>query len=179
MINLSWNAVDEGDMDRYRIYRSQNTGFEITSDLLIDSVDVPETVYADSNVVHGETYYYVITAVDSLGNESIASAEVSGTAYILQITAVSFAQRKDGSKQVDISYSFVGNPVGTYTITPYYSIDEGTSWVECSMILGGNSGAGLEPGSYSILWDFGSELMGVYQKNAFIKIVGFEDQVPE
>lgn len=175
VINLSWNAVDEGDMDRYRIYRSMSAETEVNSENLIDSVAVPTIVYADSNVVHGETYYYVITAVDSLGNESIASLEVSGTAYILQITSVSFVQRKDGSKQVDISYSFVGNPVGTYTITPYYSIDEGTSWVECSMIIGGNSGAGLEPGSYSILWDFGSELAGAYRKNALIKITGTEN----
>lgn len=179
VINLTWNAVDEGDLNRYRVYRSQSSGFEITTDDLIDSVDVPLTEYADSNVVHGETYYYVITAVDSLGNESIASTEVSGTAYILQITAVSFAQRKDGSKQVDISYDFVGNPSGTYTITPYYSIDNGASWVECSIILSGDSGSGIAPGNYSMVWDFGTELANVYRKNALIKITGTEEQVPE
>jgi len=178
-IHLTWLEVEEGDMDRYRVYRSQSTGFEINSENLIDSVDVHVTEYADSNVVHGETYYYVVTAVDSLGNESVASLEVSDTAYILQIMSVSFAQRTDGSKQVDISYSFVGNPNGTYTITPYYSIDDGESWVECSLILSGDSGSEIEPGSYSILWDFGSELADIYRSNALIKINGSEDQIPE
>ncbi|MFH2049960.1 MAG: hypothetical protein ABIJ12_10990, partial [bacterium] len=102
VINLSWSSVDEGDMNKYHVYRSANSEVVITSENLIDSVFVPTTIYADSNVTHGATYYYVVTAVDSLGNESIASLEVSGTAYILQITAVSFQQRKDGSKYVDI-----------------------------------------------------------------------------
>ena len=178
VINLAWNAVDEGDMDKYNVYRSASAEVAITSENLIDSVFIPTTEYADSNVTHGAAYYYVVTAVDSLGNESIASLEVSGTAYILQIASVSFQQRKDGSKYVDIAYSFVGNPAGTYTITPYYSIDDGDNWVECSMILSGNTGASIEPGSYSMVWDFGTELNDIYRSNALIKIAGAEDQTP-
>jgi len=179
VINLSWNSVDEGDMDKYHIYRSTDSNVAIDSDNLIDSVYVPNITYADSNVVHGETYYYVVTAIDSMGNESVASSEVSETAYILSITSVSFQQRKDGSKYVDIYYSFAGNPAGTYTITPYYSIDDGDSWTECSMILSGDSGPNIEPGAYSIVWDFGSELEDIYKSRALIKISGVEDQIPE
>ena len=179
VINLSWNTVDEGDMDKYHIYRSMNPAVETNSDNLIDSVLTPATVYADSNVIHGETYYYVITALDSLGNESIASSEVSETAYILKITSVSFQQRKDGSKLVDVDYVFVGNPLGTYTITPYYSIDSGSNWLECTLILSGDTGSNIAPGTYSMVWDFGSELGGIYQRNALIKIIGAEDQIPE
>jgi len=179
VINLSWNTVDEGDMDKYHIYRSMNPNVETNSDNLIDSVSAPVIIYADSNVIHGETYYYVITALDSLGNESIASSEVSETAYILQITSVIFQQRKDGSKLVDINYNFVGNPLGTYTITPYYSINSGSNWLECTLILDGDTGSGISPGTYSMVWDFGSELGGIYQRNALIKIIGAEDQIPE
>lgn len=179
VIYLSWNSVDEGDMDKYHIYRSTDANVTIDSDNLIDSVYVPNITYADSNVVHGETYYYVVTAIDSMGNESIASSEVSETAYILSITSVSFQQRKDGSKYVDIYYSFAGNPAGTYTITPYYSIDDGDSWTECSVILSGDSGPNIEPGTYSIVWDFGSELEDIYKSRALIKISGVEDQIPE
>jgi len=179
VINLSWNTVDEGDLDKYHIYRSMNPDVETNSDNLIDSVSAPVIVYADSNVTHGETYYYVITALDSLENESIASSEVSETAYILQITSVTFQQRKDGSKLVDVDYVFVGNPLGTYTITPYYSIDSGTNWLECTLILGGDTGSNIAPGTYSMVWDFGSELGGIYQRNALIKIIGAEDQIPD
>jgi len=35
--------------------------------------------YTDSNVQSGTTYYYVTTAVNSSGNESVFSNEVSGT----------------------------------------------------------------------------------------------------
>jgi len=179
VINLSWNTVNEGDLDKYHIYRSMNPDVETNSDNLIDSVSAPVIVYADSNVTHGETYYYVITALDSLENESIASSEVSETAYILQITSVTFQQRKDGSKLVDVDYVFVGNPLGTYTITPYYSIDSGTNWLECTLILGGDTGSNIAPGTYSMVWDFGSELGGIYQRNALIKIIGAEDQIPD
>lgn len=177
VIDLSWNTVDEGDMDKYNIYRSMNPDVETNSDNLIDSVSVPVVIYADSNVIHGETYYYVVTALDSLGNESIASSEVSETAYILQITSVTFQQRKDGSKLVDVDYVFVGNPLGTYTITPYYSIDSGDNWQECSLILGGDTGSNISPGTYSMVWDFGSELGGIYYRNALVKIIGAEDQI--
>jgi fibronectin type 3 domain-containing protein len=43
----------------------------------INSALVTVLNYTDSTVVSGTTYYYVVTAVDSSGTESVYSNEVS------------------------------------------------------------------------------------------------------
>ena len=57
----------------YRVYRSttSDSGFSpLTS--IIDSLS-----YTDDTVANSSTYYYVVTAVDSEGNESPYSNQVS------------------------------------------------------------------------------------------------------
>lgn len=75
-IDLSWNANAEGDLAGYRIYRSATAG---TGYLRIGSVDASSTGYSDTGLMPGTTYYYVITAIDTSGNESGPSAEDSAT----------------------------------------------------------------------------------------------------
>jgi fibronectin type 3 domain-containing protein len=58
----------------YRVYRSTVSGGAyamISSSSLVASLS-----YTDSTVQSGATYYYVTTAVDAAGNESIFSNEV-------------------------------------------------------------------------------------------------------
>ncbi|MCH8010394.1 MAG: VCBS repeat-containing protein [Candidatus Marinimicrobia bacterium] len=77
-VTLRWDANTEADLHKYNIYR------DITSpaQTLIDSVvaaSPPDTFYTDTGLTNGTLYYYRITAVDSTGNESGFSTEVSGT----------------------------------------------------------------------------------------------------
>ncbi|PSP45078.1 hypothetical protein BRC68_00625 [Halobacteriales archaeon QH_6_64_20] len=76
-INLNWNSVSATDLDEYRVYRSLSSGSPYNQ---IASVDSSSTDYTDSNVLNSETYYYVVTAVDDVGNESGYSNEASATA---------------------------------------------------------------------------------------------------
>ncbi len=173
-IIIEWGLVEEDDMETYFVYRSMSPDIELDLSDPIDTVYSPTTVFTDTDVEHGFTYYYVVTAVDSMGNESVASGEVSGTVYILQIVAVSFNQRTDGSKIVDITYSFTGNPVGTYTITPHVSLNGGIDWQDCNNISG-NQG-GIVPGiDKTITWDFGTDLSNVYSSNVKIKIHALDE----
>jgi hypothetical protein len=72
-VALSWDA-STSTVSGYNIYRStvSGTGFAKINPSLL-----PTLAYADTTVVNGITYYYVATAVDSSGNESIFSNEVS------------------------------------------------------------------------------------------------------
>ena len=73
MVDLSWNASTSQDVIGYNVYRSTVSGGPYAR---INSVLDPSTFYADVFVSNGATYYYVSTAVDSSGQESVYSNEV-------------------------------------------------------------------------------------------------------
>ena len=72
-VALSWTASTTSNIAGYNIYRSTTSGGSYTK--LNSSLLVP-TAYTDSTVVSGQTYFYVATAVDTSGNESIYSTQV-------------------------------------------------------------------------------------------------------
>ena len=69
---LSWNSPDSGGSPiiEYRIYRSNTSGANF--DLLSTTTALS---FSDSSAINGNTYYYVVTAVNFMG-ESADSAEV-------------------------------------------------------------------------------------------------------
>jgi hypothetical protein len=75
-VNLSWTASTSQNIIGYNIYRSVKSGGPYSR---INSVLNASTLYTDSTVTDGLTYYYVTTAVDSTNVES---------AYSNQTTAV-------------------------------------------------------------------------------------------
>jgi hypothetical protein len=70
---LSWNA-STSPVAGYNVYRGTVSGGPYTK---INSALVTALAYTDSTVQSGTTYYYVTTAVDSGGSESVHSNEVS------------------------------------------------------------------------------------------------------
>gem|GEM_PF-2138847 len=78
-IKLTWARSNESDINKYRVYRD-TTPPAVT---LLDSITgFPlDTLYSDNTVTNGQRYFYRITAVDSTGNESAFSNEVSATTY--------------------------------------------------------------------------------------------------
>lgn len=71
-INLSWNAVAE--TKGYNVKRSLTSGGPYTT----IASSVVNTTYEDKDVQYGQTYYYVVTALNTDG-ESLNSNEVSAT----------------------------------------------------------------------------------------------------
>jgi len=72
-VNLTWNA-STSTVSGYNVYRSTVSG---TGYVKINSSLVTALNYTDSTVQSGTTYFYVTTAVDSTGSESVYSNEVS------------------------------------------------------------------------------------------------------
>ena len=74
-VGLSWGA-SSSTVSGYNLYRSTVSGgsYSRVNGSLLGGLS-----FSDSTVASGQTYYYVATAVDSSGNESAYSNEVSST----------------------------------------------------------------------------------------------------
>jgi hypothetical protein len=72
-VGLSWDA-STSSVSGYNVYRSTASG---TGYVKINPFLVATLIYTDTTVANGTTYFYVTTAVDSSGNESVYSNEVS------------------------------------------------------------------------------------------------------
>ena len=70
---LSWSASTSSVVG-YNVYRTTQSGGPYT---MINNAPQPATSYADLTVQAGDTYYYVVTAVDSSGTESVFSNQVT------------------------------------------------------------------------------------------------------
>lgn len=75
-VELDWNNNVDADLAGYRVYRSEAEGGPYD---LLNSALVEESSYFDNRLKTGTTYYYVVTAVDTDGNESIVSNETTVT----------------------------------------------------------------------------------------------------
>ncbi|MGB9436074.1 MAG: choice-of-anchor D domain-containing protein [Candidatus Acidiferrum sp.] len=71
-VALTWNA-SSSQVIGYRVYRSETSGNSYNS---LNGTAVNALAYSDSTVASGTTYYYVVTAVDSAGVESVYSNQV-------------------------------------------------------------------------------------------------------
>ncbi|MEW6555822.1 MAG: Ig-like domain-containing protein [Elusimicrobiota bacterium] len=76
---LNWTANLETDLYGYRVYRSTYTS-SFAQKVFIATVTAPSYSYNDSGLTAGLTYYYQITALDNLYNESSATSEKYGLA---------------------------------------------------------------------------------------------------
>jgi len=74
-VTLDWTASTSAVIG-YNVYRGTQDGGPYT---LLNSSLVTTTQYQDSSVQSGQTYYYVVTAVDSSHVESTNSNQVSAT----------------------------------------------------------------------------------------------------
>jgi len=75
-LELSWGISSETDLAGYNVYRSERGGLPGTR-LNMELLLTP--AFRDMNALPGRDYFYNVTAVDRSGNESPASAAVSGT----------------------------------------------------------------------------------------------------
>lgn len=74
---LTWTANVETDLAGYKIYRATTSGSYGAPIATLSKT----TSYSATNLSTGTTYFFVITAYDSVGNESSYSNEVSKSIY--------------------------------------------------------------------------------------------------
>jgi len=75
---LTWDPNTDPDLASYRIYQSTTPGLYGTA---IATVPAGASTYTVTGLTMGSTYYFRITAVDSAGNESLPSNEVSKSIF--------------------------------------------------------------------------------------------------
>lgn len=73
VVSLSWTASTTPEVT-YNMYVSAVPGGPY---IRVNTSPIAGLTYRDLNATAGNTYYYVATAVDSSGNESVNSNEVS------------------------------------------------------------------------------------------------------
>ena len=107
-MELEWDGVDSGALQRYRLYRSAAPITGSPSNLSpIDSVSAPDSTFTDEPDP-GQTYYYRVTAVDTAGTESGFSNEASTFLYPQEVTAS--ASRTFGGATDSTGYRLVALP---------------------------------------------------------------------
>jgi hypothetical protein len=101
---LSWNANSEPDLAGYVVSRAVNS--EGPYDRLTGSL-VSGTAYTDTAVNNGTTYYYSVSAEDTTGNISAASAPVSakpeGNPATSQLLINAISLQASGNKSLRIT----------------------------------------------------------------------------
>jgi hypothetical protein len=75
-VALTWNPSTSSNVVGYNLYRGSVSGGPYTK---LNSASNPATSDIDTAVQSGQTYYYVVTAVDSSGSESLFSNQVQAT----------------------------------------------------------------------------------------------------
>jgi fibronectin type 3 domain-containing protein len=73
-----WDANAEPDLASYNIYRSNTQGVYGAP---VATVPAGAVNYLATGLQVGSTYYFTVTAVDTAGNESIRSNEVSRSVF--------------------------------------------------------------------------------------------------
>jgi fibronectin type 3 domain-containing protein len=79
-VTLNWNASSTSRVSGYNAYRATQSGGPYT---MINTALQPGMSYVDLTVEPGHTYYYVVTAVDSSGMESVYSNEAAAVVPLL------------------------------------------------------------------------------------------------
>lgn len=87
-VKLEWASNQEPDFWHYYIYRDTTLNFGFASQ--IDSVYPPHTSYVDSTESGLEQLYYAVSAVDSVGNESMLSVFVDSSNIVIPDSITSY-----------------------------------------------------------------------------------------
>jgi TolB protein len=78
---LTWEAVESDGVEGYNVYRDTESIDDVEG--MDPQNDSPrsETSYTDESAENRTTYYYVVTSVNTNGNESEPSNEVEKTPF--------------------------------------------------------------------------------------------------
>ncbi|MGY1635472.1 pectinesterase family protein [Geodermatophilus sp. SYSU D00742] len=94
---LTWTAGTDADLAGHNVYRSTSTPVAVTAATKVNDTLVGGTTFTDGSAAAGTEYVYVVTAVDTAGNESSASAPVSVTPTGVVLPAHDVLVAQDGS----------------------------------------------------------------------------------
>ncbi len=87
-VNMSWSANTEADLAGYNVYRATSAGVPTSGTPLNGATPQVGTTYTDLTGTPGTPFFYVVTAVDTSGNGSASSNEVTATPQVVTNSAI-------------------------------------------------------------------------------------------
>ena len=124
-IIIEWDVSTEDNL--IRVYRSESSDEKDFQ--LIATVPEKDGYYEDSDVRIGITYYYKVSALDDLGNESDKSDSVKYTLLEKPTLIEPQDQAIIGTKIPDFAWLGVSG-ASAFTVRVYSRADDGRSWEE-------------------------------------------------
>jgi fibronectin type 3 domain-containing protein len=100
LVSLSWTAAGDGLPTGYNVKRSTSLGGPYTT---IGTTTEPTVTYNDE-IIGGQTYYYVVSAENGIG-ESADSSEVSAAPILAAPSTPAGLSATPGDSQVSLSWS--------------------------------------------------------------------------
>ncbi|NOU65744.1 hypothetical protein GC096_17045 [Paenibacillus sp. LMG 31461] len=129
VVSLSWAANTESDLMGYKVYASTDNGATWSTSANVAGGSV--TTYSVSGLTNGVTYLFAITAVDTSGNESVKSAQVSALPQAPPVgkpAAPSGLTGKAGNTLVTLQW-LANSEANLAGYEVHYSSDNGVSWM--------------------------------------------------
>jgi hypothetical protein len=118
-VTINWNSVPGATS--YNLYRSTSPGVSKVS--YTEKISAVSSPFTDTGKTNGTTYYYVVTAVNSYGDESNESGQVLATPSYPP-SAPTGVNATAGNGQVTISWNSVS---GATSYNLYWSTSTGVS----------------------------------------------------
>ncbi|HBV85092.1 MAG TPA: hypothetical protein DEF42_00115, partial [Desulfosporosinus sp.] len=158
-VELKWQVSSDSDLEGYNVYRStvSNSGFVRVNPWLIKE----GTSFINTSLTNGTTYYYHITAVDVVGNESQASPVVSA------LPAVYVGSYDDNGTGIKYTGTW-DNRVYSGSATGNYYMRSGTAEAKVDIAFYGTGIRWISPrsstgGIAEVTLDGNKELVDLYQ----------------
>ncbi|HVU99831.1 MAG TPA: SUMF1/EgtB/PvdO family nonheme iron enzyme, partial [Verrucomicrobiae bacterium] len=163
-------------------YQMAPEGFELTW------ASQPNTNYSVLKCTNllSPTWTLVTNLAAAASETTVTDADAGATASFycvarlqqsgLGLSAVTAAQRSDGSPYVDIYYDLSDAFSGTASISVLVSNDGGLTYHVAAAHFSGDIGAGVPPGERHIVWNAGEDLQSLSGSNLRVEVIA--DRTP-
>lgn len=156
VITLHWKPNTESDLSHYLVYRDTLTGFIPDTFKIEGEAPKDSSVFRDSDVVLGRSYYYRLSAWDLTGHQSEYSDEVQ-----ILATEVDESTEEENRPPVFQLFQNYPNPFNSSTVIWYHLPDVGFQPAEVEITIYNLLGRLVKtlvkerqyPGEHKVLWD--------------------------
>ncbi len=76
-VQIQWGLSPSPDVERYNLYRNENDAPTVSQGFLYQSFSAATIEFLDNNVEESKDYHYLLTAIDSAGNESLPTPSIN------------------------------------------------------------------------------------------------------